>query len=54
MFLIIRQSDNVILASSSSNVNEEDCETRDEYVIELPDNEFSHDMIGAIYNGPES
>jgi len=50
MFLIVN-SNNIITANADFEPNSEDCATRGEFIVEIPDAEFQSDMIGAIYNG---
>lgn len=50
MFLIVNK-DKVIIASCNQEVNEEDCESRGETVLEISNDEFKQEMIGAIYSG---
>lgn len=49
MFLVINPQ-NVIVVATQTPVSEEDCASRNEIIIEIPDNEFTTDMLGAIYN----
>lgn len=50
MFLVIN-SENIIVAAASYAINEDECATRGEYVIEIPDEEFTPTMLGALYHG---
>lgn len=47
MFLIIRQSDNVIIGSAIKPIHLESASQKGYIVCEIPDNEFNTQMIGS-------
>jgi hypothetical protein len=47
MFLIVRQSDNVIIGSAIKPINIEDASKNGYIVCEMPDAEFTPDLIGS-------
>jgi hypothetical protein len=51
MFLIVK--DSVIQSCSHSPVNEEACTANGEQVLEISDEEFTPEMIGALYTGAQ-
>lgn len=58
MFLIIRNADNVIegtenIPSNLVHLVEDSYVDNGRYLIEIDENEFTKEMIGAIYDGGE-
>lgn len=58
MYLVIRNEDNIIESSiviepQYLEMQEDTLKENDRYIIEIPDEEFTIEMIGAIYDGGE-
>ena len=53
MFLIVRQSDNMIIGSAIKPININEASSKGYIVCEIPDDEFDPAMLGSILDNFE-
>lgn len=53
MYLVVRKSDSVVVLSASQMVDEEHYKARGCVVIEIPQDQYSPDIVGAVIELPE-
>jgi hypothetical protein len=48
MYILVRAKDNVIVCTATKAVSVEACSKNGQKVFEIPDSEFTPDMIGSV------